>query len=73
MIAGHAISPSEVMLDSQSAKSAAFVHKNMGYEAAKLIKSRKRHLTVDCLGLVMRVLVTTANLPEREGGKRVLK
>ena len=61
------------MLDSQSVKSAAFVHKEVGYDAAKVIKGRKRHLTVDCLGLVMRVLVTAASLPEREGAKKVLK
>lgn len=73
VIAGHEISPSEVMLDSQSVKSAAFVNKEVGYDAAKIIKGRKRHLTVDCLGLVMRVLVTAASLPEREGGKQVLK
>ncbi len=30
-------------------------------------------LTVDTLGLVLRVLVTAANVPEREGGKQVLK
>jgi len=73
VITGHDISPSEVMLDSQSVKSAAFVHKEVGYDAAKVIKGRKRHLTVDCLGLVMRVLVTAASLPEREGAKKVLK
>ena len=73
VIAGHEISPSEVMLDSQSVKSAAFVNKEVGYDAAKMIKGRKRHLTVDCLGLVMRVLVTAASLPEREGAKKVLQ
>ena len=62
-----------MILDSQSVKSAVFVNKEVGYDAAKLIKGRKRHLTVDCLGLVMRVLVTAASLPEREGGKKVLK
>lgn len=59
------------MLDRQSEKSAAFVNEEVEYDAAKLIKGRKRHLTVDCLGLVMRVLVTAANLPEREGGTSV--
>ena len=61
------------MLDSQSVKSAAFMCQEVGYDASKMIKGRKRHLTVDYLGLIMRVLVTGANLPEREGGKRVLK
>ena len=59
-----------MILDSQSVKSAAFVNKEVGYDAAKLIKGRKRHLTVDYIGLVMRVLVTVANVPEREGGKK---
>ncbi len=34
---------------------------------------RKRFTTVDTLGLVLRVLVTAANVGEREGGKQVLK
>ena len=34
---------------------------------------RKRHLTVDTLGLVLRVLVTAARGHEREGGKQVLE
>ena len=34
---------------------------------------RKRFMTVDTLGLVLRVLVTAANVGERSGGKQVLK
>ncbi len=34
---------------------------------------RKRFMTVDTLGLVVRVLVTAASVPERSGGKQVLK
>ena len=30
-------------------------------------------MTVDTLGLILRVLVTAANVPERSGGKQVLK
>ena len=59
------------MLDSQSVKSAVFVNKEVGYDAAKLIKGRKRHLTVDCLGLVMRVLVTKPMYPNERVEKRV--
>jgi hypothetical protein len=66
-------SPSEILLDRQSVKSAAFVHEAVGDDAAKLIKGRKRHLTVDCLGLMMRVFVTAASLPEREGDQQVLQ
>ena len=66
-------SPSEAVVDSQSVKSAAMVSQAVGYDAAKQVKGRKRHLTVDTLGLVLRVLVTAASVPEREGGKQLLK
>ena len=66
-------SPSEAIIDSQSVKSAAMVSEAIGFDAGKLVKGRKRFLTVDTLGLVLRVLVTAANVGEREGGKRVLK
>jgi Transposase and inactivated derivatives len=67
------VSPSEVVIDSQSVKSAARVSEQVGFDAGKLIKGRKRFLTVDTLGLVLRVFVSAANVGEREGGKRVLK
>ena len=66
-------SPSEAIIDSQSVKSAAMVSQAVGFDNGKLIKGRKRFLSVDTLGLVLRVLVTAANVGERDGGKRVLK
>ena len=66
-------SPSEGIIDSQSVKSAVRVHQAVGYDSAKKIKGRKRFITVDTLGLVLRVLVTAANVSERQGGRRVLK
>ena len=57
-------SPSEVIVDRQSVKSAAMVSEAVGYDAAKLIKGRKRHLTVDTLGLVLRVFVSAASMGE---------
>jgi transposase len=65
--------PSEAIIDSQSVKSAALVSQSVGYDAGKQIKGRKRFMTVDTLGLVLRVLVTAASVGEREGGKQVLK
>lgn len=38
-------SPSEAIVDSQSVKSAAMVSSAVGYDAAKQVKGRKRHLT----------------------------
>ncbi|MBW4541715.1 MAG: IS5 family transposase [Myxacorys chilensis ATA2-1-KO14] len=66
-------SPSEAILDSQSVKSAAMVSEQVGFDAGKVIKGCKRFLTVDTLGLVLRVFVTAASEGEREGGKQVLK
>ncbi len=49
------------------------VSQSVGFDAGKKIKGRKRFMTVDTLGLVLRVLVSAANVGEREGGKQVLK
>ncbi len=49
------------------------VSKGVGYDAGKKIKGRKRFMTVDTLGLVLRVWVTAASVGERESGKHVLK
>lgn len=65
-------SPSEAIIDSQSVKSAAMVSQAVGYDAGKHVKGRKRFLTVDTLGLVLRVLITAASVGERQGGKQVL-
>ncbi len=66
-------SPSEAIIDSQSVKSAAMVSQSVGYDPGKQIKGRKRFITVDTLGLVLRVWVTAARVGEREGGKQVIK
>ena len=70
---GRQPSPSEAIIDSQSVKSAAMVHKAVGYDAGKKIKGRKRFIIVDTLGLILRVFVTAASVGEREGGKQALK
>jgi transposase len=63
--------PTAAILDSQSVKSDG--HGGVrGYDAAKNIKGRKRHLLVDTLGLVLGVKVTAADVPEREGAMALL-
>ena len=64
-------SPSAAILDSQSVKTATPSAVEVGYDAAKRIKGRKRHLLVDSLGLVLMVVVTAASVPERAGAKLV--
>ena len=63
--------PTAAILDSQSVKSAGHGGE-VGYDAAKRIKGRKRHLAVDTLGLVLGVALTPANTTERDGAKAVL-
>lgn len=59
------------ILDSQSVKSAGHGG-HVGYEDAKQIKGRKRHLLVDTLGLVLGVAVTPASTTERAGAQLLL-
>lgn len=60
-------SPTFAILDSQSVKSAAMVSQAVGFDNGT-IKGRKRFVSVDTLGLVLRVWVGAANVGEREGG-----
>jgi transposase len=64
--------PTAAVLDSQSVKSDGHGGE-VGYDAGKRIRGRKRHLLVDTLGLVLGVSVTPASCPEREGAQTVLE
>ena len=46
-IEDHHPSPSAAVLDSQSVKTATMIHTEVGYDCAKQIKGRKRHVLVD--------------------------
>lgn len=52
---------SAAILDSQSVKSATMVSQEVEYDTGKKTKGRKRHLLVDTLGLLIGVIVTSAN------------
>jgi putative transposase len=69
--AGRHKHPTAGCLDSQSVKSTA-IPGVRGYDKAKNVKGRKRHLLVDTFGLLLVVLVTTACIPEREGARLLL-
>ena len=64
--------PTAAILDSQSVKSDGHGGE-VGYDAGKRIKGRKRHVLVDTLGLLMGLVVTPASCPERDGAQRVLE
>ena len=62
--------PSGAILDSQSAKTTA-VGGQRGYDAGKKIKGRKRHILVDTLGNLLKVVVHPADIQDRDGAKWV--
>lgn len=70
--AGKRCRPTAAILDSQSVKSDGHGGE-VGYDAGKRIKGRKRHLLVDTLGLLLGVAVTPASTPEREGASLMLE
>jgi len=63
--------PTAAILDSQTVRSSDHGGPT-GYDAAKKTKGRKRHLLVDTLGLVLGLVITPADVPERAGAQRLL-
>jgi putative transposase len=66
--AGREGQPSGAVLDSQSVRTSEQAGVR-GYDGAKKLYGRKRHLLVDTLGLVLLVLVTGADVQDRDGAR----
>jgi putative transposase len=60
--------PSLGLIDSQSVKTASITMQK-GYDGNKKISGRKRFIITDTLGLLMTLIITDANIGEREGAK----
>jgi len=69
--AGRAVNPTAAVIDSQSVDTGAQGGPK-GYDAAKKVKGRKRHLMVDTLGLLLVVLIQTADVQDRDGAMPVV-
>lgn len=64
--------PSASVIDSQVVKTTRSGGPERGYDGAKRLTGRKRHLLVDTNGLVLAAHVHGADLPDRDGGRRLL-
>lgn len=65
------VSPTAAVVDSQSVKTSPQGGPK-GYDGGKKVTGRKRHLVVDTLGLLLAVLVTTANVQDRDVAAPIL-
>jgi putative transposase len=66
--------PSAAAVDSQVVKTTPVGGPERGYDGAKRLAGRKRHILADTGGLVLAARVHGANhLPDRDGGRRLLE
>ena len=67
---GRAASPTAGVIDSQTVKAPAA--KKRGYDAAKKVVGRKRHIAVDTDGRLLMVNLTTADIADSAGAQIIL-
>jgi len=69
---GRDVAPTAAIIDSQLVKTADQAGQR-GYDAAKKIKERKRHIAVDCVGMILAVFITTAAVQDRDAAKTLIE
>jgi putative transposase len=66
--------PTAAVIDSQSVRAADTVPKaSRGWDAAKKVSGRQRHIAVDATGLVLAVVITAANVQDRDAARPLLQ
>lgn len=63
--------PSAAIIDSQSVKGGPNAQDEIGYDAGKKTKGRKRHIVTDTLGLLLKGDVHSAGIQDRDGATRL--
>lgn len=69
---GRNSAPSVSAVDSQSVKKNPFIRMDTGFDGAKKVNGRKRHLLVDILGLPLAIHVSGADISDAVGGYDLL-
>jgi transposase len=71
--AGRTAEPTAAVIDSQSVRAAPTVPKaSRGWDNAKKVNGRKRHIAVDTTGLLLEVLATPASVQDRDAAQPLL-
>jgi putative transposase len=69
---GRTVAPTAAIVDSQSVKTPDQAGER-GYDAGKKISGRKRHLAVDCMGLILALMITPAAVQDRDAARPLVK
>jgi IS5 family transposase len=73
LAAGSTVEPTAAVIDSQSVRAAPTVPRSSrGWDNAKKVNGRKRHLAVDTSGLLLEVLATPASVQDRDAARPLL-
>jgi transposase len=71
--AGRSPAPTAAVIDSQSVRAADTVPRaSRGWDNAKKVNGRKRHIAVDTMGLLLEVLITAASVQDRDAARPLL-
>src|SRR5438874_232320 len=71
--AGRDQQPTAAVIDSQSVRAADTVPRaSRGWDAAKKVNGRKRHIAVDATGLLLDVVITAASVQDRDAARPLL-